>query len=169
MGTPAPGRSVGPSMGEPPGGDVAAGRHDAVGDGASRRPRLRTIARRAWPLPVLVAAFLTLGLPSWLVGGGGPDVSRGEIVFANLCRDRGGTLTTARVPGGERRQLCTVRYGDRVYPMDAVTPEGWSERSAALERSGCAQALRRARSTAGGERRPVFVFHETTGVCERRR
>ena len=93
----------------------------------SRRTRLITVARRAWLLPVLVVAFLTLGLPHRLVGNGGPDASNIAEPFAKLCRAHGGTPTKKSVSAANptARHLCIVRYGDRAYVMDAVTPHGW--------------------------------------------
>ncbi len=136
----------------------------------SRRTRLITVARRAWLLPVLVVAFLTLGLPHRLVGNGGPDASNIAEPFAKLCRAHGGTPTKKSVSAANptARHLCIVRYGDRAYVMDAVTPQGWDQDTAHYQRMGCEQARRRQLSNAARKTRPTFVYRPTTGVCEQR-
>ena len=68
-----------------------------------------------------------------------------------MCRAHGGT---------PRPDACTVRYGGRVYRMDAVTPAGFDEDAAHFNRLGCEHAELPARSR--------FVFHADTGVCENR-
>jgi hypothetical protein len=92
----------------------------------------------------LVAVFLTVGVPRLLAG----DVARHPDV-AKLCRDHGGT---------PEAQACVVRYGARVYRMDAITPDGFDADAARYQREGCAH----------GRPRHAFVYHPATGVCERR-
>jgi hypothetical protein len=129
-----------------------------------------TVARRAWLLPVLLIAFLTLGLPQWLVGGGGPDAPNTEEAFVNLCRAHGGSPTkkARSAANPTARHLCVVRYADRVYVMDAVTPHGWDQDTARYQRVGCEQARRRQGADASRKSRPTFVYRPTTGVCEQR-
>ena len=136
----------------------------------SRRTRLTTVARRGWPLPVLVIAFLTLGLPHRLAGTGGPPASNSEAAFAKLCRAHGGTptKTSLSTANAKARHLCIVRYEGRVYVMDAVTPQGWDKDTARLQHVGCEQAQRRQASNASRKSRPTFVYRPTTGVCEQR-
>src|SRR6478672_4187880 len=138
--------------------------------GVTRRTRLITVARRAWLLPVLMIAFLTVGLPSWLVGEGRPAAPDGAAIFVKLCRERGGTLVTtppsAAVPRVERN--CVVHYAGTEYVMDAVTPHGWDGESARLQQSGCEDADRQG-SIVPRNLRTRFVYHPTTGVCERGR
>ena len=135
--------------------------------GVTRRTRLATVPRRAWLLPVLVIAFLTVGLPRLLVGGDGrPAAPDGDAIFVKLCRERGGTLLTtppsASIPTVER--TCVVHYAGAEYVMDAVTPHGWDGDAAQLQQSGCEQADQQA-STAPLKSRMRFVYHPTTGVC----
>ena len=137
--------------------------------GASRRMRLIAVARRAWPLPVLVIAFLTVGVPHWLAGDGHPAARDGTAIFTELCRQRGGTLVmTPAAASVVVRRHCVVRYGGSEYVMDAVTPSGWDRDAAALQREGC-QAADRQASTAPRKSRIRFVYHPATGVCERGR
>jgi hypothetical protein len=103
----------------------------------------------------LVAAFLTFGLPRWLAG----DVASNAADVSKLCREHGGT------PSGARAQVCTVRYGRRVYRMDAITPAGFDEDTARYQRQGCAEARREQRASTA---RQVFIYHPITGVCEHR-
>jgi hypothetical protein len=125
--------------------------------------RLVTVRRRTWLIPVLVIAFLTLGLPRFLVDHGPPDAARVATIFANLCRDHGGTVAT-----GETEPLCTVRYGETVYRMDAVTPDGWDADAAHYERVGCETAQRQQDALGREKAKVAFVFHRDTGICERR-
>lgn len=117
----------------------------------------------------LVALFLTVGLPRFLAGDvAPPTASRAQTDVAKLCRAHGGT---ARTPPGSQtnandRTFCTVRYGGRVYRMDAITPDGFDADTAHFQRLGCEDANRQ--HPAGDGRRPVFVYHPITGVCERR-
>jgi hypothetical protein len=98
----------------------------------------------------LVLAFIALGAPRWLDRGAGPAGAQGDAGFAKVCRAHGGT---------PRSGACTVRYGERVYRMDAVTPAGFDEDAARFDRMGCEHAD----GTQG-----TFVFHPDTGVCENR-
>jgi hypothetical protein len=100
--------------------------------------------RRVGLLLGVVAVFLTVGVPRRLAG----DVARHPDV-AKLCREHGGT---------PEAQACVVRYGARVYFMDAITAEGFDEDAARYQREGCAR----------GRPRQAFVYHPATGVCERR-
>jgi len=131
--------------------------------------RLRAVGRRTWLLAVLAIVFFAVGVPRWLAGDGGS--ASGDALFAKVCRDHGGRLTTRRISGGlppvERH--CVVRYGADEYVMDAVTPLGWEQDGAQLQREGCEDAARKQASTARGKSRITFVYHSDTGVCERRR
>lgn len=110
---------------------------------------------RAGLVLALVALFLTLGLPRVFNRDSPPAVPHGDAGFAEVCRAHGGTPA----PGSQRR--CTVRYGSRVYLMDAVGPSGFDADTARFQRKGCVDAARRN----PGE---TFVYHADTGVCERR-
>jgi hypothetical protein len=133
------------------------------------RIRLVAIARKGWPLPLLVIAFLTLGIPRWLAGEGRSATRNGDAIFTRLCHERGGTLVTTpaspSVPAVQRH--CVVRYAGNEYVIDAVTPHGWDRDAAALQRGGCEEADRQA-STAPRKSRVRFIYHPNTGVCERR-
>ena len=135
---------------------------------ASRRPRLD--ARKAVLVLLFVGVFLTLGVPRWLAGDHGPASSNGDAAFAKLCRDHGGTQKTTPASASSAAQpVCTVRYGQSVYRMDAVTPNGFDQDTAAFQRQGCEEARREERaSSAAGDRRRTFVYHPDTGVCEHR-
>ncbi len=119
-------------------------------------------ARRAALALVLVVVFLTFGLPRWLAGDPPPVGAHAGARFAKVCRAHGGTPST----GAQRS--CTVRYGRRVYVMDAITPDGFDEDTARFQRQGCREARREQASTAPAGRRRSFVYHPRTGVCERR-
>ena len=108
------------------------------------------MTRRAWLLAALVVAFLTVGVPRWLAGDVARVAPNPEATFTKVCREHGGT------PGTKER--CAVRYGDRVYLMDAISADGFDEDTARYQRMGCAQ----------GRPRQAFVYHPKTGVCERR-
>ena len=110
------------------------------------------VPRRTVLLVGLVVAFLVLWAPRWLDGGAAPVTS--PHGFAAVCRAHGGTPE----PTGER-PACTVRYGDRVYVMDAITAEGFDKDAARFNRRGCDEARR---APEGG---PRFVFHADSGVC----
>jgi hypothetical protein len=116
-----------------------------------------------------VVVFLTVGVPRWLAGDHAPIALRSAASFARLCREHGGTPATTPGPGSTGAQsLCTVRYGQRVYRMDAITPDGFDEDTARFQRQGCLQANREQRSLTGPGHRPRFIYHPTTGVCEHR-
>jgi hypothetical protein len=139
---------------------------------------LHTAARKGGLVLVLLAVFLTFGLPRWLARDVAPVESDPDAAFARICRDHGGT--PAATPGsgtttpgsattGEGHRLCTVRYGRRVYVMDAITPDGFDEDTARFQRQGCEEARREERASAApGHRQRSFVYHPLTGVCERR-
>jgi hypothetical protein len=126
-----------------------------------------TIARTAWLVPVLVIAFLTVGVPRWLTDNGRPAIRDGAAMFTAVCRQHGGTLvsTPASASVPTVPHSCVVRYGRSDYVMDAVTPHGWDTDAARLQREGCGDAARRA-STARPKSRVRFVYHSFTGVCE---
>jgi hypothetical protein len=126
------------------------------------------VARKGWLVVALVAVFLTFGLPRFLNrDDASPDGNAGAN-FAQLCRDHGGTPATAPAAASQpgRQQVCTVRYGGRVYRMDAITPRGFDEDTARFQRQGCELAQQQRAS--GRRRGPTFVYHADTGVCERR-
>jgi hypothetical protein len=126
--------------------------------------------RRLLLVAVFVAVFLTVGVPAWLNRDDAPISSNADARFANVCREHGGTPATASGSGTNAQdQRCTVRYGGRVYLMDAITPDGFDEDTARFQRQGCEEARRQQRaSTDAGDPRESFVYHPTTGVCERR-
>jgi hypothetical protein len=144
-----------------------------VGDAASRvvraeRSRVRLgggTARRALVALLAVGLFLTLGLPRWLQHDSGPTAASPAATFAKTCLAHGGTLAPPAAVGGQRR--CTVTYGGEVYLMDAITPTGFDQDTAAFQRQGCEQARSEEASVAPAHRR-VFVYHPATGVCEHR-
>jgi hypothetical protein len=128
-------------------------------------------ARRGLLVLIVVVVFLTLGLPRWLGADDAPVGENADANFTKVCREHGGTPT--RAPGSgtitKPQLFCTVRYGGHVYRMDAVTPRGFDEDTARFQRQGCEEARRQERgSSARGRRRESFVYHPTTGVCERR-
>ena len=130
-------------------------------------------SRARWLLVLaFVVVFLTVGVPRWFVGSGGaPLAAHTDAKLARLCRDHGGTPSTAPAGGanGGAQPFCTVRYGGEVYRMDAITPAGFDEDTADYQRQGCEEARREERaSTAPGHRRRSFIYHPTTGVCEHR-
>lgn len=168
-------RSAGRDSGQPPSpgcsGDGAGpedglaeriGDHGAEAAPASPRRLGGGTIRRVLLVAAAVGVFLTFGLPRWLQHDAGRGSSDPAATFAKVCRDHGGTLASAAAAGGQRR--CTVRYGENVYLMDAVTPNGFDEDTAGFQKQGCEQARRDA---APGQR-TVFVYHPTTGVCEHR-
>jgi hypothetical protein len=135
-----------------------------VSVGTLRTPLSRA-ARKGGLLVVVAVLFLPFGVPRWLAGDAAPARSNGAARFATLCREHGGTPAKTR-----GRQACLVRYGGRVYLMDAITPDGFDEDTARFQRQGCELARRQARAAAAsGQRRAAFVYHPTTGVCEHRR
>jgi hypothetical protein len=121
-------------------------------------------ARRGALVLILAVVLVPLGVPRVLNHAPAPVTSRAGPSFAAVCRDHGGTPTTA---AGPAQRACVVRYGRRVYRMDAITPSGFDEDSARFQRQGCAQARQRA-PRASRERGETFVFHPATGICERR-
>jgi hypothetical protein len=134
----------------------------------SRRARPNHAARKVWLVLVLVAVFLTVGVPRWLADDDAPVSSDADARFSMVCRDHGGTpATSASATSGAGRR-CTVRYGRQVYLMDAITPDGFDEDTARFQRQGCEEADREQRASSGSGHRQSFVYHPATGVCERR-
>jgi hypothetical protein len=127
------------------------------------RPRKRSV-RKAWLVLALVPVFLTFGVPRFLAHDARPTGARSAGTFASLCRQHGGTpaSTPGAGAGAAAQRFCTVRYGGRVYRMDAITPNGFDADTARFQRVGCEHE----QSTAG--RPKTFVYHPTTGVCEHR-
>jgi hypothetical protein len=129
----------------------------------NRAQPLTSRVRRGWLVLIAVVVFLTLGVPRWLAGDVAPPASRTQANFTRLCRAHGGT------PAAGGQQVCTVRYGRQVYRMDAITPTGFDEDTARFQRQGCQLARREQRRSRGhGRPRQAFIYHPTTGVCERR-
>jgi hypothetical protein len=126
----------------------------------SRRTPLKNPGRNGWLMLSLVVVFLTVGVPHWLAGDVAPVDSHADANISKLCRDHGGT------PATTVQRLCTVRYGGRVYRMDAITTAGFDADTAHYQRRGCEEANRERRALTG--RRRAFIYHPTTGVCERR-
>lgn len=126
--------------------------------------RLGHIGRKGWLVIAFVAVFLTVGLPRFLNGDdASPTSSDPAAAFTKVCRDHGGTPRSR--PSGTNappQQFCTVRYGDRVYRMDAITARGFDRDTAKFQRQGCEQAA------GTGDASQRFVYHPDTGVCERR-
>jgi len=125
--------------------------------------------RRSGLIVVVALLFLPFGVPRWLQRDPGASAgSDADAALAKLCRDHGGT--PRRPPGSaastEAQRVCTVRYGTHVYVMDAITPDGFDEDTAAYQRRGCVEA-RRAQRALAPARRQAFTYHPTTGVCER--
>jgi hypothetical protein len=134
-----------------------------AGDATAPMPRRqRSGLRRGWIVLALVPVFLSVGVPRWFAGDDRPAGSHTEAGFAKLCRQHGGTPAGGGATGtaAAPQQFCTVRYGGRVYRMDAITPSGFDQDTAAFQRQGCEQEQR----TSGHPR--AFVFHPETGVCE---
>jgi hypothetical protein len=121
-------------------------------------------ARRSALVLALAVLLVPLGVPRVLNRTPTPKTSRAGAGFAALCRDHGGTPTTTASPA---RRACVVRYGGRVYRMDAITPRGFDEDSARFQRQGCALARPRTPRASSG-RGETFVYHPATGICERR-
>jgi hypothetical protein len=129
--------------------------------------RLSTRARYALMVLGLVAVFLTFGVPRFLAGDVGPSPTHTASGFDRLCRQHGGTPGTAAASATAKAEpVCTVRYGARVYRMDAITPTGFDDDTARYQKQGC-QSADRERKASGG-RGPSYVYHPTTGVCEHR-
>ena len=112
---------------------------------------------------LLAVLLLPFGVPRWVLSDDAPDASKLDAGYAALCRDRGGTPSTSGA-----QHACTIRYGGRVYAMDAITTRGFDEDTARFQRQGCEEAQRQQASSARGQRRPTFVYHPRSGVCERR-
>jgi hypothetical protein len=148
-------------------GFLASKRRTAV----SRRTPFSGAARKGGLMLVLaVVILLVFGVPRWLESDPPPEGPNADASLSKVCREHGGTPTTApgSGTGTTAEPFCAVRYGRRVYRMDAITPNGFDEDTARFQRQGCADADRHQRaSTAPGHRRPAFVYHPTTGVCER--
>jgi hypothetical protein len=129
------------------------------------RVRRSRAARKACLLLLLAVAFLPFGVPRWLNHDAPPVGSHADGDVSALCRDHGGMPRTTP----KARSFCTVRYGRQDYVMDAITTAGFDEDTAQYQRQGCAEARREERaSNAPRSRRRSFVYHPTTGVCERR-
>ena len=143
-------------------GALPPGRADAT---VEVMGRLGHIGRTGWLVVAFVVVFLTVGLPRFLNGDdASPTSSDPAAAFTKICREHGGTpRTPASGTNAPAQQVCTVRYGDRVYRMDAITPRGFDRDTAKFQRQGCEQAARQA-----GDASQRFVYHPTTGVCERR-
>jgi hypothetical protein len=136
-----------------------------------QRTQLNSTARKAIVVVAFVAVFLTVGVPRWLAGDTGPASSNSDASFAKVCREHGGTLGTSPASGTQAKPqpVCTVRYGQRVYRMDAITPHGFDEDTARFQRQGCEEARREQSAAKGpGDKRQSFVYHPDTGVCEDR-
>jgi hypothetical protein len=131
---------------------------------ASAEPAHGGRSRKACLLLGLVVVFLTLGVPRFLGGDPAPVNSHTAANFTTLCRDHGGTpaATPGTGPAAAPQRFCTVRYGGRVYRMDAITPNGFDADTARFQRTGCEDEQR-----AAGHPH-AFVYHPTTGVCEHR-
>jgi hypothetical protein len=121
-------------------------------------------ARRGALVLILAVLLVPFGVPRVLDRSRTPTTSQPDATFAAVCRDHGGSPTTAAAPA---QRACVVRYGRRVYRMDAITSTGFDEDAARFQRRGCREARRRAPppSSGGGVK---FVFHPATAVCERR-
>jgi hypothetical protein len=115
-------------------------------------------ARRGVLVLALAVLLVPLGVPRVLDRTTAPSTALGGAGFARLCRDHGGTPKAAV---GSTPPACVVRYGSRVYRMDAITPRGFDADAARFQRRGCTEARQR-------EGRGTFDFHPATGVCERR-
>jgi hypothetical protein len=124
--------------------------------------RRRATARRGALVLVLAVLLVPLGVPRVLDRVPAPRTSAGSG-FTTVCRAHGGRPATT---GGAAGRACLVRYGHRVYRMDAITPRGFDADAASFQRRGCALARRDASGSGG--RGETYVFHATTGICERR-
>jgi len=136
----------------------------ADGTAAIERRRRKGGFRKGWLILALIPVFLTFGVPKWFAGDSGPANAPTAASFTSLCRQHGGTPASAPAPGttAGAQQFCTVRYGGRVYRMDAITAHGFDADTAHFQRAGCELEQR----TAG--RGEAFVYHPATGVCEHR-
>jgi hypothetical protein len=143
-------------------GSPASEEHEAVSRPGSRRGTVRTAA----VVVAFMAVFLTVGVPRFLAGDDSSVGSHGEVDFAKLCRDHGGT--PSKGTGAAAEPVCTVRYGRNVYRMDAITPNGFDPDTASFQRQGCEEAQREQKAQGAGGTETTFVYHPTTGVCEHR-
>jgi hypothetical protein len=135
----------------------------------TRVGRSRTGARKVCLLLLVSVAFLPFGVPRWLNHDAPPVSSHADGNFSTLCLDHGGTPRTTRARGTTTKaRSCTVRYGRHAYVMDAITPGGFDEDTARYQRRGCDEARREERASNAPRRRRSFIYHPTTGVCERR-
>jgi hypothetical protein len=137
----------------------------------SRATPYGTAARKGCLLLLLSVAFLPLGVPRWLNHDAPPVGPHAGVKLSTLCVDHGGTPRTTRAAGTNTtaRSFCTVRYGRREYVMDAITIAGFDEDTARYQRQGCDEARRAQRALNASPRgRRSFIYHPTTGVCERR-
>jgi hypothetical protein len=137
----------------------------------SRGTRVGTAARKGCLLLLLSVAFLPFGVPRWLDHDAPPVSSHADGKFSTLCLDHGGTPRTTPAPGTntKARSFCTVRYGRHDYLMDAITTAGFDKDTARYQRQGCHEARREERALNARRRgRRSFIYHPTTGVCERR-
>jgi hypothetical protein len=135
----------------------------------TRRKQLDIGPRKGALVLVFVVVFLTVGVPRWLDGDVPLVGSSAEATFAQVCREHGGTPSTPRGSATSTEdQRCTVRYGGRVYLMDAITSHGFDEDTARFQRQGCEEARRQQQASPAPGHRETFVYHPTTGVCERR-
>ena len=124
--------------------------------------------RRLATILVLSGTFLFLGLPRWLERDVGTAADSPAARFAEVCRQHGGSPEPSS-PDAATQGVCTVRYGPRIYRMDAITADGFDLDAARFQRRGCVEALRLDRAAPSGGQPPSFVYHARTGVCERRR
>jgi hypothetical protein len=132
---------------------------------------LGSATRKGCLLLLLSGAFLPFGVPRWIPHDATPVSSDADGRLTTLCLDHGGTPRTTAAPGThtEARSFCTVRYGRRDYVMDAITTAGFDKDAARYQRQGCDEAGREERASNAPRRRGrSFIYHPTTGVCERR-
>jgi hypothetical protein len=123
--------------------------------------------RKAALLAVFAVVFLTIGVPRFLTGDPTPVNTNTPASFAKLCRAHGGTVAAGT--GAQTQPFCEVRYGAHVYRMDAITPAGFDQDTAAFQRQGCQEANEEAKAAAaGGQPERTFVYHALSGVCEHR-
>lgn len=133
--------------------------------------RLSGTARKALVVLLLAVVLIPFGVPRFLNSDDDPPPGGGDVQFAQLCRAHGGTpqITPGKGANSESQRFCRVRYGRRVYLMDAITPHGFDADTAKFQRQGCVEARRQAQASAGsGKPRETFVYHPQTGVCEKR-